>query len=179
MTVLCTAATLFGLACAEPQQILWIDSWWSGDYAQGGCERTIAWMKNEERNIKQFGCDNLTACPETMPLYIACKLDHDPHATAFRFEDLIMTQFALNPNCKGIILTRFYGTDSNKPRPTVDITGPTTWSLIIDYTVGKDSQAWTLQSRKNDFHQAESGSPAKIAADVCTIINRRGGTIAR
>jgi hypothetical protein len=150
-----------------------IDSWWSGDYAKSGCDQAKAVVDADRSLINQLGCDAVTACPEVMPRYTACRLAPDPAAVAHRFEDALMTQFSINPRCKGATFGRYYGPNS-KPS-TAQATTNRPWSLIIDYTVGARAQSWTLQDFDHKvFHQADGETPAKIAADVCAILMGHG-----
>jgi hypothetical protein len=92
------------------EPIVVLDSWWSGDYSKSGCEDAKGFMQTSRSLINQFGCDAVTACPDVMPRYTACMSALDgPAAVARQFENELMTQFTINPNCKGVTFARYYG----------------------------------------------------------------------
>jgi hypothetical protein len=116
------AVVLVLMACsaAKAEQVLVIDSWWSGDYAYNGCG----------------------GYPKFLPQNPACALEPNPRLAAFRFEDQIMTQLAINPNCRGITYTRYHP-DRLTDAAARAMRDPH-WTLMIDYTVGAPTQSWTL-----------------------------------
>jgi hypothetical protein len=128
-----------------------VDSWWSGDYAKLGCEQAKDFMRDNRTSINQFGCDAVTACPEVMPRYTACIVGGDPAATARNFEDELMTQFSINPSCKGAAFARYYGPYSKVSASTPAAGDARSWSLIIDYVVGGPTQYWRCRTTTTAF----------------------------
>jgi hypothetical protein len=177
-------ATHFGgydVRSGRQQQTVVLDSWWSGDYAKGGCEQADKWMKENRKLINQFGCEAVTACTDVMPRYTACTIAlGGPTATARRFEDELLTQFAINANCKGVVFARYYGPNEKISAAAHTAMDEPHWTLILDYIVGGDAQPWSLQPPKGGLlHQAEGATPAKIAADVCAVVMGHGGTVSQ
>jgi hypothetical protein len=171
--LLVTALGVVGPANARSEPIVIVDSWWSGDYAKGGCEQAKSFMKQNKSIIKQVGCEAVTACPDVMPRYTACMVS-DPSAAARSFEDELMTQFAVNRDCKGATFARFYGPPANASEALLAaMNDKSHQTLIIDFTVGEAAQPWTMGDSKGE------GTTAKIAADVCAIIMGKGGTLVR
>jgi hypothetical protein len=157
-----------------------IDSWWSGDFAKNGCESIERWWENNKKLINQIGCESVTSCPEAMPRYTACTLAlNGPKGEAWAFENELLTQFAINPSCKGARFARYSGPSENTSAETRAIIQESHWTLIIDYNVGATTQAWSLQDQKGAPHQAEGATATKVAADVCAIVMGQGGTLLR
>jgi hypothetical protein len=63
-------------------------------YAKNGCEANKSFMKENKSLINQIGCEQVTACSDVMPRYLACVTGSDPKAIARGFEDEVMSQFA-------------------------------------------------------------------------------------
>ena len=158
-----------------------VDSWWSGNYAKNGCDFTKNWMEDNKKLINQIGCESVTSCPDLMPRYSACMLapNNDPRQIAWGFDNELLTQFAINPSCKGTTFARYGGpSEKASPETLANIQKPH-WTLIVDYTVGATAQSWTLVPAKGAPRQAEGARAANIAADVCAIVMGHGGTLAR
>ena len=108
-----------------------------------------------------------------------------PAAAARRFEDQLITQFAINPRCKGVTLARFYGPAEKASDATqaaiaaIAMARKDSWTLSIDYIVAASAQSWSLLDKDKNYRlfQAEGSTPAKIAADVCAIVTGTGGTV--
>jgi hypothetical protein len=64
----------------------------------------------------------------------ACLWQH-PENAAFQFEDQIMTQLTINPDCKGITYVRYHP-DYRAPGVLQAFEDPYHWTLMIDYIVG-------------------------------------------
>lgn len=154
-----------------------IDGWWSGDYAENGCEQANSWMRMNRAEVSKFGCAAVAGCSELMPRYLACTTGLAPKAQARNYEDNLMTQFAINPNCKGVKFSKFSsGTDRAR-----GLSG-SHWTLMIDYVVGSKRQHWTLQDSKRSNQaspllQGTGATPEKVAEDVCAIVLGQGGAV--
>jgi hypothetical protein len=68
------------IAAANAGQVLTVDSWWSADYAKQICKQAKDHADSNRTAINQFRCDAIVSCPEVMPRYAACALEHDPSA---------------------------------------------------------------------------------------------------
>jgi hypothetical protein len=159
-----------------------VDSSWSGDYAKSGCEQAKSFMNDEtESLIRNFGCGAVAACPEVMARLVACTSGADPKTQAYQFEDRLMTQFAINPSCKGAAFARDSGPDGmTRSAAEEAIMSRPHWELSIDFVVGSPTQAWSLQYLgEENVLQGESATEAKVASDVCAIVLGHGGTPAR
>jgi hypothetical protein len=153
-----------------------VDGWWSGDWAEGGCDQAKIWMEGARKLINEIGCEAANICPKMMPRYTACMTAHDPKDLAHSFEDEVMTQFAINPNCKGAQITRYVGPVQALEK--MEVLGSKRWKLTINYEVGETTQRWFLLNY-SDFksYQADGGTPDKIAADMCAIVMGHGGMV--
>jgi hypothetical protein len=159
-----------------------IDSWWSADYAQKSCEQAKTFINDEtESRIRNFGCGAVAACPEAMARLVACTSGADPKAQAHTFEDRLMTQFAIDPSCKGAAFARDYGPDGKSPSAAEQaLMNRPHWQLSIDFAAGSPTQSWSLQYLGEEkVLQGESATDAKLASDVCAIVLKQGSTLPR
>jgi hypothetical protein len=111
---------------------------------------------------------------------------------AYRLQDSVMSQIAIDPSCHGITVTRAYGPEDKNGEAILPALsrwwrqsgGKPHWMLLIDY-IG--SAYWQLFYQEDIDKIGESGiipgeygdKAAKIAHDACAIILQRGGTIIR
>lgn len=107
-------SALIGTACSEDSnrtdRIVVLDSWWSLDYAKNSCEQATQWYRGSRDDIKQLGCDAVTACQENMPRVNACA--NDPGREVHQFFDQVAAQLASNTQCKGIQVVKYDGPNS-------------------------------------------------------------------
>src|SRR5262249_16465632 len=93
-----------------------LDSWWSGEYAKKALHQPTSFTDDDTMSrIRNFGCGAGTGCPEAMAKVTACTSGGDAKMQASRFEDRLMTQFAVNPACKGAAFGRYHGPDGPQP----------------------------------------------------------------
>jgi len=174
--LLVVALVFVGPIAARAEPVVVVDGWWSGDFAKAGCEQAKKYMQENRSLINQFGCDAVTACLDMMPRYTACTVG-DPVAVVQNFETDLMSQFAINPACRGATFFRYHGPSvTPSAEQQAEISKPH-WALIIDYTVGLSAQSWSLQN--NGVATQGEGGATKIAADVCAIVMGHGGTLGR
>jgi hypothetical protein len=64
----------------RPEQVVVLDSWWSGDYAKNQCDSDIRWIETDKKLINQYGCEAVTACPEVMPRYARARMRSTKHS---------------------------------------------------------------------------------------------------
>src|SRR4029453_15536283 len=161
-TLLAGALVVLGPSKAYSEPVVVVDSWWSGDYAKHGCEQAKSFMKENRDRINRYGCEAVTTCSLLMPQYSACS--SDPAAQARSFEDELMSQFAINRDCKGTTFARYYGASVKASEALqAALNDKNHQTLIIDFVAGMSTQAWTMGDTKGE------GVPAKIAADGCSI----------
>ena len=64
-------SALIGTACSEDSnrtdRIVVLDSWWSLNYGKTSCWQAAEWYRGSRDDIKQLGCNTVTACHENMP----------------------------------------------------------------------------------------------------------------
>jgi hypothetical protein len=165
-------SALFGTACSEDSnrtdRIVVLDSWWSLDYAKGGCKQATQWYREDHELIKQLGCDVVTSCPELMPRVNACA--NDPGPEVFQFFDQLASQLASNTQCEGVQVVKYDGSATSSAVANTMAKPHTT--LIVDYAPGSPKQAWTLS--QGGTHMAGEGDLKEIAASICTIVTERG-----
>jgi hypothetical protein len=149
-----------------------MDGWWSGDYARKACEQAKAPMDDDTMSrIRNFGCGSVAGCPEAMAHLTACT-SNDPKLLASQFEDRLMTQFAINPDCKGAAFARYDGPDGKDPSAAEQaLMRRPHWELSVDFFPGSGTQSWSLQYLGEDkVFQQESPTEAKMASDICAIV---------
>jgi hypothetical protein len=145
-----------------PTVVLYGDS---GDNAKLECDNAKKRLAEDKDLINRFGCEAVMSCSLYRPRYTACMNAHDdPKAWVRHFADDLMTQFAINSNCKGAAFARGY---ASAPY----------WLLTIDYDLGAATQNSSLLPPTGDPYRADGNTPAKIAADVCAIVMGHGGTL--
>jgi hypothetical protein len=80
------------------------------------------------------------------------------------FMTRLQTQFAINPVCHGISLPK----TSPDPR----------WNLDAQFSPGQELSDWILLGPRPDYVVFKgAGRPEKIAQEVCSAVNGRGGRI--
>jgi hypothetical protein len=168
-------SALIGTACSEDSnrtdRILVLDSWWSLDYAKNSCEQATQWYRGSRDDIKQLGCDAVTACQENMPRVNACA--NDPGREVHQFFDQVAAQLASNTQCKGIQVVKYDGPNSATSTAMANTMAKPHRALIVDYTPGSPKQAWGLVSKGGTYMEGE-GDPKEIAASICTIVTEGG-----
>jgi hypothetical protein len=157
-SVAAAAAAAGPAGSAELPRVVVVDSWYTGDFAEGQCK---TWKS--------------AACAAAIG---------GPKAESRRFEDQVMTQFAVNHQCKGIVVARYYGLSREHSAATNDALNNDHGMLMIDYVVGNTAQSWSLVFSPTTARDGppivmdgENATPAKIAADVCAIVMGHGGTL--
>jgi hypothetical protein len=168
MLLSCTFATgCLNQAIAADQfgNTILFDSWWSYDYGKSGCAPAFA---HGDRGRLCRGPD----------FEVNLKSD------LIDFVDTLATQITVNANCKGVT---FYGWPSSTPSAgRSEVYFKSHWEFSIDYNWGDSAQPWKLwyfpHAPGPQFPTSVlrgEGTPAKIAADICAIVLRQGGTLAR
>ncbi|MGI8569214.1 MAG: hypothetical protein ACR2KT_09205 [Methylocella sp.] len=167
-------SALIGTASAEDSNrtdsIVFIDAWWSLDYAKNSCWQVTQWHQENRDLIKQLGCNAVTSCQELMPRVDAC--GNDPGPEVLYFFAQLAAQLASNTQCKGVQVTKYDGPNSATSSEAANTMTKPHSTLIVDYTPGSPKQAWTLSQR--DTHMDGEGDPKEIAANICTIVTERG-----
>jgi len=140
-----------------PGPVVILDRWWGVDYAKEDC-RVPAYEP-----------------PGGEPAEEACE---QSKTTSYNdFESEFKTDFASNTDCAGITLLSFgYPQNPNSPPPD---TSKPYWSFSINYNEGQPAQFWQMlppKGSKLPMMQA-TGTPSQIAAQVCTIIRGKGGSV--
>jgi len=140
-----------------PAPVVIIDRWWGVDYAKVDC-RIPAYEP-----------------PGGEPAEEAC--EQSKTASYNDFESEFKTDFASNTDCAGITLLSFgYPQDPNSQPPD---TSKPYWGFSINYTDGQRRQFWQMlppEGSKLPMMQA-TGTQSQIAAQVCTIIRGKGGSV--
>ena len=168
-------SALIGTACSEDSnrtdRIVVLDSWWSLDYAKNSCEQATQWYRGSRDDIKQLGCDAVTACQENMPRVNACA--NDPGRAVHQFFDQVAAQLASNTQCKGIQVVKYDGPNSATSAAMANTMAKPHRALIVDYTPGSPKQAWRL-CRKVALTWRAKATRKEIAASICTIVTEGG-----
>jgi hypothetical protein len=157
---------------AQRNAAILLDSWWSGDYAKKSCEQAESFMDDETMSrVRNFGCGAVAGCPEAMAHLTACT-SGDPKLLASQFEDRLMTQFAISPDCKGAAFARYHGPDGKEPSAAEQaLMSRPHWEFSVDFFPGSATQSWSLQYLGEDkVFQGESASEAKMASAICAIV---------
>jgi hypothetical protein len=91
---------------------------------------------------------------------------------ASQFEDRLMTQFAISPDCKGAAFARYDGPDGKEPSAAEQaLMRRPHWELGVDFLPGSRTQSWSLQYLGEDnVFQGESATEARMASEVCAIV---------
>src|SRR5262245_7663947 len=99
--------------CAERRNpAVVIDSWWSGHYAESGCQDATKFFDDQTASrIRNFGCGSVPSCPEFMSRSVVCTSGGSPREQADRFESRLVAEFTTDPACKGASIARYQGPD--------------------------------------------------------------------
>jgi hypothetical protein len=82
------------------------------------------------------------------------------------FMTRLQTQFAINPGCHGISF----------PKTSPD----SSWNLDVQFSPGQELANWILLGPRPDYVVFKgAGRPEKIAQELCSAANGRGGRIQR
>ena len=150
-----TIFMVWGLWCvyqANKEPVVVIDDWWEKDFAKAGCDQQEAFAK--EKN------------PYAKPCLI------DPQTEVQNFNLQLDALFSSNSLCKGIAFIHC-GPDQTGNWKKTCANGHQ-WSLIIDYVVGDVSQSWGLVG---SVLTKGSGEPIDIVRTVCSVVNKKGGSV--
>lgn len=140
--------TVFLEACRrEPvidDPIIVLDDWWSYDYAKNAC---------------QLG-------------HLICQDDARGDVTAF--ENKFITEFGVNPDCKGLKAVRFGGPMAKSDNKA--IVSERHWSLSFNIMPDERiKQNWQLIDRNNKRYAESETTPEIAAQKVCAFIKNKGG----
>jgi len=158
---------------AKTSRVVILDSWWDVDYAKNVCRQSKNYFEQSRADIKQFGCDQVSGCSESSKIRDACLLDDSGGIRDF--ETILATNFATNPQCKGVEFIKANGPGQNSKAQSVALQGDN-WSLSIDYIPGQEKQSWALLGPAHQLLKGEAISEA-IAKNVCVIANGSGAKI--
>ena len=127
-----------------------LDTWWDVDYAKNAC-----------RGNSEPACD-------------------DPVAAVQVFEAELLTQFAAQPSCKGIHVSKFSDPTKNPNiAASKDLSGGPSWSISLNFMAGAKTQDWAMVlGPDNRVVRQGHGTPIEIARNVCAIIKNQGADIA-
>jgi hypothetical protein len=154
------AASFALLAISVPAHadgpLLVIDRWWGVDYAKQHCHIPAFQRPGENPEI----CDQ-----ESTQSYNIFELE-------------LKTQFAASAECAGITVWSF-GYPQNPKEPLPGISRLSYWSFSINYEADKPAQLWQmLPPQGSDLPMMQgTGTPSRIATQVCTIIRGNGGAV--
>ncbi|WP_158920941.1 hypothetical protein [Acidisphaera sp. S103] len=154
------AAMLGLLAATAPAHadgpLLIIDRWWGVDYAKEPCHIPA---------FKSAGKNEATCDQESTEGYNSFELE-------------LKTQFAASAECAGITVSSF-GYPQNPKEPPPDISRLSFWSFSLNYEKDRPAQLWQmLPPRESDLPMMQgTGTPSRIATQVCTIIRGKGGAV--
>lgn len=151
-----------------------VDEWWSRDYAKNMCDGAIKEQREDAGIIAQFGCDQVTSCPEFKAISEACVLDERGRVVAF--EDALVTSFASNFLCSGVAV--YVVTDPKMPKPEVSkVLASPHWSYQTNFKPGSGAQSWQLIHSGTLAYFEGSGDAQSIVQQVCTIVTGKGGQV--
>ncbi len=170
---LAIAFTLGGCSKAPPTVVL--DGWWNTDYARSACDSASAWYKQNVALINQVGCGSVTSCKEMMPRVDACRFDGT--GGAGDFETALATEFAGNPSCSGVSVTRFAG-PGKVSKAAYAASQRDHWSLQLDFVPGSKVQSWDLVrlgAKGAVLHG--NGTVKAIVTKVCAIASNVGAAV--
>lgn len=156
----------------SPRTVI-VDGWWARDFAAQTCTQTVAWHSEHHGEIGELGCEAVQACPQLMPVLLACTAD-SARAQAKAFEGQVARAIANEPACLGVLVAR-HGGPHEQDVALAELMRRPHWMLAVDFIPGLESQSWTLVSAKNPSVAADGeGTVRRIAADACAAVNRHG-----
>lgn len=134
------------LSCAKKNPIVVVDDWWNLDFAKSDCALRAT--------------RNKAAC-----LF-------DPTLEVRNFEAQLVTYFAADPSCSGIVLVGPNGREGLEPH----------WLLMLDFLPGESTQSWEIvapgvASTRRQVYSAGKGEPKEIVHTVCAVVQHGGGSV--
>jgi hypothetical protein len=140
---------------AKTSRVVILDSWWDVDYAKNVCRQSKNYTEENQKTID------------------ACLLDDSGGIRDF--ETILATNFATNPQCKGVEFIKANAPGQNTKAQSDALQGDN-WSLSIDYIPGQEKQSWAVLGPAHQLLKGEAISEA-IAKNVCVIANGSGAKI--
>jgi hypothetical protein len=170
-TLLATAT----LGCRDdgPRTVI-VDGWWARDFAVQACAQTVAWHREHHDAIGETGCEGIEACPQLMPVLLACTAD-SALTRSRTFEWQLARAMTREPVCAGLVIAR-HGGPHEQDVALAELMRRPHWMLAVDFIPGLEQQSWSLLSARDPSIAADGeGVVQRIAIDVCAAINRQGG----